>query len=112
MIEPRLASKIQISSLIKLTEIAGGFAAVLKKGDPVSGAILLVARVRGKDPAIYERFPTIDGTSEWQHFPQKTAVSEEGTNAGLKKRTDRDPDLWLIELDVPDEKRLAEILTD
>jgi len=111
MIEPRLASKIQVSSLIKLTEIAGGFAAVLKKGDPVSGAILLVARVRGNIPAIYERFPTLDGSSQWQNFPQKTADSEEDVDASIKKRADRDPDLWLVELDIADDKRLAEILT-
>lgn len=110
MTEPRLASKLQISSLIRLTELAGGFGAILHKGDPISGAILLIARVRGADPMLYERFPTVNGTTQWQHFPHKAVVSESDMTARLKKQADRDPDLWVIELDVPDDERLAEIL--
>ena len=110
MTEPRLASKLQISSLIRLTELAGGFGAILHKGDPISGAILLIVRIRGAAPVLYERFPTVDGTTRWQHFPQKTVVSEADMDARLKKQANRDPDLWVIELDVPDDERLAEIL--
>ena len=110
MTEPRLASKLQISSLIRLTELAGGFGAILHKGDPISGAILLIVRIRGAAPVLYERFPTVDGTTRWQDFPQKGVVSESDMNERLKKQPDRDADLWVIELDVPDDERLADIL--
>ena len=42
MIEPRLASHILVSGLIRQAEAHGGFAAVLRKGD----------RTAGSDPAV------------------------------------------------------------
>jgi len=47
LIEPRLASGVQISALKRLAEAEGDFATVLKKGDATSGAILLIGQVRG-----------------------------------------------------------------
>ncbi len=111
MIEPRLASEMQISAFRRLAEESGGFATILRKGDPVSGAILLIARIRGGEAAIYERFPTLDGGSQWQRIPQKTEDSEGEISRYLDRRVERDTDLWLIELDVADDKRLAAIVT-
>ncbi|MEE9434882.1 MAG: DUF1491 family protein [Sphingorhabdus sp.] len=110
MIEPRLATNLQISALIKITEAQGGFATVLHKGDSISGAILLIARIRGENPAVFERYPSLDGGSLWQAAAQKSVVSERDMTNWLRKRCDRDPDLWLIELDVADDKRLADII--
>ena len=50
MIEPRLASGVLISAIKRMVEAEGDFATVLKKGDAVSGAILLIGQVRGADP--------------------------------------------------------------
>jgi hypothetical protein len=66
LIEPRLASGVQISALKRLAEAEGDFATVLKKGDATSGAILLIGQVRGTDPILYERYPSLDGQSAWK----------------------------------------------
>lgn len=109
MIEPRLASSIQVSAFIRLAEVGGDFATVLRKGDPVAGAIMLIGLVRGKDPSVFERFPSLDGYSSWQQVLQ-ISENEADITAMWKKRAERDPDLWVIELDVVSTERLAGLL--
>lgn len=110
MIEPRLASGVLISAIKRLTEAQGDFATVLKKGDAISGAILLIGQVRGADPIIYERYPSIEGQSTWQtvNLAQK---NDAAVQIYWKKRCAGDPDLWVLELDVASGARLNGLLT-
>ena len=109
MIEPRLTSDIQISALKRLTEADGGFATILRKGDPTSGAILLIGQVRGKNPVLYDRFSSISGGSEWQSVTGQDSENEAEVSTYWQKRVARDPDLWVIELDVASTERLNEL---
>ena len=110
MIEPRLASGVLISAIKRLAEAQGDFATVLKKGDAVSGAILLIGQVRGADAVIYERYPSLDGQSTW-----KTVELAEKNDVNIQsywqKRCVGDPDLWVLELDVVSGARLNGLLT-
>lgn len=108
MIEPRLASGIQISAIKRLAEAQGDIATVLKKGDPTSGAILLIGLLRGADPMIFERYPSLDGATAWTSVA--SAESEAGVDSYWKKRCARDPDLWVLELDVVSVARLDGLL--
>ncbi|MFN3619893.1 DUF1491 family protein [Sphingorhabdus sp.] len=109
MIEPRLASGVFISAIKRLIEAEGDFATVLKKGDAISGAILLIGQVRGADPVIYERYPSLDGTSGWQHVDLSDRNDVIVQNY-WKKRGVQDPDLWVLELDVASAARLDGLL--
>jgi hypothetical protein len=111
MIEPRLASSVLVSAFIRLAQAEGDFAAVLRKGDPVAGAILLVGVVRGQNPVLYERFPSLDGVSTWQSLPTKDSENDAEMTERWKKRAAGDPDLWVIELDVASSERLDRLLT-
>jgi hypothetical protein len=111
MTEPRLASSVQVSAFIRLAHIGGDFAAVLRKGDPVAGAIMLIGLVRGQNPVLFERFPSLDGGSPWQQLNLQAAENETDIAANWKKRAERDPDLWVIELDVVSTERLALLLS-
>ncbi len=110
MIEPRLASAVQVSAFIRLAQAGGDFAAVLRKGDPVAGAIMLIGLVRGQDPVLYERFPSLDGGSPWERASLKVPANEKDIAAPWQKRAERDPDLWVIELDVASPERLSGLL--
>lgn len=109
MIEPRLASGIQISAIKRLAEAQGNIATVLKKGDAISGAILLIGLVRGSNPVIYERYPAFAGGPVWQVV--KPSESDAAVDSYWKKRCERDPDLWVLELDVASAARLDGLLT-
>ncbi len=110
MIEPRLSAEMTVQSLLRLVEQAGGFGMVIRRGDRISGAILIQTVEKGENPRLFERMPSLDGPSKWtQIWPQDTDKKGELSDY-LDRRVGYDPDLWLIELDVPDGERLiAEI---
>ncbi|HEX8668233.1 MAG TPA: DUF1491 family protein [Allosphingosinicella sp.] len=111
MTEPRLTSSVLVGALIRRAEAEGGFAAVLAKGDPTSGSILVMLTERGAPPRIYERILQPDGRYGWQ----EAVVAEESGSSSLQdfiaRRRRFDPDLWLIELDIPSAERFAAELT-
>lgn len=111
MTEPRLASSVQVSAFVRLAEAEGDQAMILRKGDPTSGAILLVALLKGQEAALYERFPSLDGGSTWQQLAGQIMENEQKIAENWQKRAQRDPDLWVIELNVASLERLNSILT-
>lgn len=93
-----------------MAEAGGDFATVLRKGDRTSGTILLIGQVRGQNPVLFERFPALDGLPVWQPASAQIDDNEVEVTAYLQKRASRDPDLWVIELDVASPERLAGLL--
>jgi hypothetical protein len=98
----RLPAHLVVGALLRRAGQAGGMAAVLAKGDPDAGSILVIGLDRGTAPHIWERGIGPDG---------RIALIE-STPAGdvddyWRRRRARDPDLWVIELDVADSQRFA-----
>jgi hypothetical protein len=94
---------MRIEALKRLTTAAGGFATVIARGDPVSGAILIARTVRGRDNALFELFRGLDGEADWQEVwtDESDTVARKGSMAEyVERRRLRDTDLWIIELDV------------
>jgi hypothetical protein len=83
---------------------------VLRKGDATSGAILLIGQIRGINPVLFDRYPSLDGTSSWQPVTLQIAENEAEVFSYWQKRVARDPDLWVLELDVASPERLAGLL--
>jgi hypothetical protein len=113
MSEARLTSAVLAGALMRLANHQGGFAAVIAKGDPTSGAIVVQMLEKGSFLGVYERMLDPSGRYLWSRSgPQDIENTKEISEYFLRRRS-RDPDLWLIELDVPDAERfIAEILTE
>jgi hypothetical protein len=101
--EPRVASSVLVSALIRKAEADGGFAALLSRGDATAGAILLILTERGADPWILERLLQPDGRYAWGRSTGNAAE----VPALIARRRRFDPDLWVLELDVPSSERFA-----
>ena len=97
----RLTSQVLVSSLLRRAEAEGGFGAVLAKGDPTAGAVILVVAERGIRTLLLERLLQPDGNYAWQDNGRAGADDGE-FSALLARRRRTDPDLWLVELDVAD----------
>lgn len=110
MPEPRLATHMLVSSLIRRASAQGDIATVIRKGDPTAGALLLITRIRGNILSLYEQFPTLDGARIWQSIRLQAVESQEKLDQYLEQRGHRDPDLWVLELDVAFDERLAPYL--
>jgi len=105
----RLPAHLEVSALLRQVQAEGGFATVLAKGEPDAGTILLVLTERGGDSRAFERMPQADGRRIWT---QVMAETGEGGAAGssafaewIARRRRQDPDLWILELDIPQGER-------
>ena len=104
MSEPRLASGVEVSALLRRTEREGGFGTVLRKGDPERGSILLVIADRGQYRCILERRLQADWSYRWA-MTGPAATDSEQLAQHLARVRQRDPDCWLVELDIPSSER-------
>jgi hypothetical protein len=106
----RLPAHIEVAAIRRLAESHGGFAAVLAKGDRDAGTIAIVIICRGQPGELYERRPQLDGNRPF--LP--TLIEDTENKSEFIERIDRlrvqDPDLWLIEADIPDKERFVAAL--
>ena len=108
MSEPRLAAGVEVSALLARARDAGGFGTVLRRGDAERGSILILLTERGATRFTLQRLLQRDGTYAWEARESgDSAVTEQA----LARARDRDPDLWLIELDVPSTERFIAEMT-
>ena len=105
--EPRLATSVLVTSLMRRAESGGGFAAVLNKGDATAGAVLVILNEKGRKARVLERALQPGGTYTWQDIVTQSIANEEEFSSYLERRRRSDPDLWLIELDIPSAERFA-----
>ncbi len=102
----RLTSQVLVSALLRRAQIEGGFGAVLAKGDPTAGAVMVILAERGARVQLLERLLQPDGSYAWRDSGQ-AATDDEKFAALLERRRRGDPDLWLLELDVASAERFA-----
>ena len=67
----RLATSVLAGVLLRRAEAEGGFAAVLAKGDPTAGSILVILAERGRKLGIFERMLQSDGRYMWQEVSKQ-----------------------------------------
>jgi len=106
MIEPRLSAETLVQSLLRKVSQEGGFGAVLRKGDRISGSILIQCVEKGKNMRLLERMPSLSDAANWQQIWPQDIDNKQEISEYLDRRYQFDPDIWLIELDIPDVERL------
>lgn len=97
-----------VSAMIRRVHGAGGTAAVVHKGEADAGAILLICMEKGIVRSVRERVLSMTGAYAW--MPVGPAAPAD-VDAYLDRRRSRDPDLWLLELDIADAERFAAEMT-
>jgi len=106
--DARIPAHLEVSGLLRAVEAAGGFAAIIAKGERDAGTLLVTCCEKGKNYRAYERMPRPDGTRGWALA--KTEDPENPLEFGeyLERRRRQDEDLWIIELDIPDAERFID----
>lgn len=102
----RLPTRVLVGALLRRVNDAGGMAMVLAKGDADAGTLLLITGEKGQNYRVLERGIGPDGGS---------VLVETGPSGGdpaaladyWQRRRARDPDLWVIELDIAQAERFA-----
>ena len=104
--EPRLASSVLVTALLRRAEAEGGFGTVLARGDATAGAIAMVLVERGANPKFLERVLQPDGRYAWQET-RLNMESDGDLRMLIERRRRFDPDLWVLELDIVSVERFA-----
>lgn len=103
----RLPTYIEVSGLIRAVEVAGGFATVLAKGERDAGTMLITTLGRGEPARLYERMPQLDGSRMFTVTREQDPDNPMEFNEYLTKRSQQDPDIWIVELDIADAARFV-----
>ncbi|HZU62968.1 MAG TPA: DUF1491 family protein [Novosphingobium sp.] len=105
----RLPAGVEVSALIRRVQQEGGFATVLARGEAEAGTILLVLLERGAPARAVERMPMLDGTRAWQESAREDTDNTGKFTEWVERRHRQDPDLWVLELDIPSPERFIEL---
>jgi len=99
--EAKVKAGIWVSMAIRLSDMAGRPAAVLRKGDPDSGGILAVLRGR-EGCLVLSQARDAEGRPAWVRGTGPAPVEEAAATAYVERQIKRDPDLWVVEFEAPD----------
>lgn len=99
--EPKVKAGIWVSMAIRLSDMAGRPAAVLRKGDPDSGGILCLLRGR-QGCVVLSQARDAEGRAAWVRGTGDAPVEEALATAYVDRQVGRDPDLWVLEFEAPD----------
>lgn len=101
----RLPTHLEVASILRRTSAAGDFAAIMKKGDPDRGSLLILVSGRGRHAACLERVLAVDGAYRWQVVGPGDSPGSDEIREFVARRARFDEDLWAIELDIADPER-------
>ena len=101
MPEARVKAGLWVSMALRLGNASGRYGAVLRRGDPDSGGVLVV--LRGRDGlSVLSQMRTADGAPAWLRATGPGAVDQAAADAYVARQTGFDPDLWVLEFESPD----------
>lgn len=88
------------SALIRRAQIGGAFAAVARKGDADAGAVLVKVATLDRKARLYAPARNGEGERIWLDLSAGALGNDEAeVDAAIRKRTEQDPDLWVIEVE-------------
>lgn len=94
---PRLATSVWVSALVRRASGLGLFAAVVRKGDPTAGAVVVVLSARDGETRAMARVVD-EGRSTWEVAAKSIDRNDSAVANYLARQARFDPDLWVIEL--------------
>lgn len=97
----RVKAGIWVSMALRMGNASGRYGAVLRKGDPDAGGILVA--LRGRDGiVVLSQLRAGEGEAAWMRGTGPDPVDQETADAYIARQLRFDPDLWVIEFESPD----------
>jgi len=95
----RLKAGLWVQSQLRTCDINFISAMVVRKGDPDAGSVLLKVNRFQDGCAVFVSITTIEGTRGWMHAMKEGYVEERTCDDYIRKQCERDPDLWVLEIE-------------
>ena len=101
MDDARLKTGLWIKAQIRLCDIGAISAVVSHRGDADAGAVLLkIDRLAG-GCEVLSRMRSLDGELGWIRGTGPDPVDEAAADDYVRRQIERDPDLWVLEIEDP-----------
>jgi hypothetical protein len=103
-----LTTGLWVSAQIRLCDRAFIPATVVRRGDPDVGTVLIKINRFEDGVTVFAQASTLDGEPGWSRGSGPKPVTEAEADAYIARQVERDPDVWVIEI----EDRKAEYKLD
>lgn len=100
--EARLKTRLMVQAAVRLCGIQAIPVVVARRGDDDSGAILLKLDRRQHGFQVLAQARGPKGELAWLKATGETPVDEATADAYISRQIDRDPDIWVVEIEDPD----------
>lgn len=99
--QPRLKAGLWVKMALRVGDRDGHPGAVLRRGDPDAGSVLVV--LRGRDGlCVLSQTRTPEGALAWLRATGAVPVDDAAADAYVARQLRYDPDLWVLEFETPD----------
>ena len=98
---PRVKAGLWVSMALRMGNANGRFGAVIRKGDPDAGGVLVVLRGR-EGLSVLSQLRSAEGELAWMRATGAAPVDDAAADAYIARQVKFDPDLWVIEFEAPD----------
>jgi len=95
----RLATEIWVTGHLRQCAAQGLPIYVLHKGASAAGTVMLKIVIRGQGCRMLNQFRDGDGNMGWMDLYEGGIVDEIRADQYIQRATQRDPDLWVIEVE-------------
>lgn len=97
--EESLPTALWVEAVLQRLNIAGKPYYIHQKGNDHSGVVLLKINGMEGDCKILIQQRNLDGVLQWMNALSSDVVAEKEADAYITRATQRDPDLWAIEVE-------------
>jgi hypothetical protein len=95
----RLSTELYVQAHIRQCFVRGLTAVVAHRGDAWGGAILVKLNLLGPGCRLLNQTRDVDGEIAWLPVQGGALMSEADADAYIAKAVQRDPDLWVVEIE-------------
>ncbi len=104
MYAARLKTELWVAAQVRICDRDFIPIAVRRKGDPDAGVVLLKLNRLDRGCEVLTQIRTPDGTLGWMRGLTPVPVVEAEAEAYIARQLERDPDLWVIEIEDRNDK--------
>jgi len=98
---PRVKASLTVKIALRMGDLNGKPGAVLRKGDPDAGGLLVVLRGR-EGLCVLSRMTDPEGGQAWIRATGAMPVDQDAADSYVARQVKFDPDLWVLEFETPD----------
>lgn len=99
MSDDRLPTALYVDAHLKRLTSEGVFYYILNKGAYASGTVMLKLNGLDKGCQVLQQQRDLNGVMGWMKMLKGEIVAESEADAYINRAIDRDPDLWVIEIE-------------